>query len=68
MSGADLTGNALLQAQRFGARVTVPGRVTGLMLDGAHRIVALDDGTELRSRCVLVASGVFAIEPQTKTS
>ena len=58
ISGADLTGNALLQAQRFGARVTVPGKVTGLMLDGEHRIVALDDGTEIRSRCVLVASGV----------
>jgi thioredoxin reductase (NADPH) len=58
ISGADLTGNALLQAQRFGARVTVPGKVTGLMLDGAHRIVALDDGSEIRSRCVLVASGV----------
>jgi thioredoxin reductase (NADPH) len=58
VSGADLTGNALVQAQRFGARVTVPGRVTGLMLDGEHRIVALDDGSEIRSRCVLVASGV----------
>lgn len=58
VSGADLTGNALLQAQRFGARVTVPGKVTGLMLDGEHRIVALEDGTQLRARCVLVASGV----------
>src|SRR3954466_745662 len=58
ISGADLTRNALVQAQRFGARVTVPCRVRSLGLDGGDRIVTLMDGTRLRSRCVLVSSGV----------
>ena len=58
ISGEDLTRNALLQAQRFGARVSVPAEVRSLGLDGGDRIVTLADGTRLRTRCVLVASGV----------
>lgn len=58
ISGAELTRNALVQAQRFGARVTVPCRVRSLGLDAGDRIVTLMDGTRLRSRCVLVSSGV----------
>ena len=58
ISGAELTRNALVQAQRFGARVTVPCRVRSLGLDAGDRMVTLMDGTRLRSRCVLVSSGV----------
>jgi thioredoxin reductase (NADPH) len=58
ISGADLTRNALIQAQRFGARITVPCQVRSLGIDGGERIVTLADGTRLRSRCVLIATGV----------
>ncbi len=58
ISGAELTRNALIQAQRFGARVTVPSTVTSLGLDAGERVVTLTDGSRLRTRCVLVASGV----------
>jgi thioredoxin reductase (NADPH) len=58
ISGAELTRNALLQAQKFGARITVPATVRSLGLDGGDRVVTLADGTRLRTRCVLVASGV----------
>jgi thioredoxin reductase (NADPH) len=58
ISGADLTRNALLQAQRFGAQITVPCAVRSLGLSGGDRIVTLADGTRIRTRCVLVASGV----------
>jgi len=58
ISGANLTRNALLQAQKFGARITVPATVRSLGLDGGDRVVTLADGTRLRTRCVLVASGV----------
>jgi thioredoxin reductase (NADPH) len=58
ISGAELTRNALLQAQKFGAKITVPSKVRSLGLDGGERVVTLDDGTRLRTRCVLVASGV----------
>ena len=58
ISGSELTRYALIQAQRFGARITVPTTVRSLGLDGGDRIVTLGDGTRLRTRCVLVASGV----------
>lgn len=58
ISGAELTRNALLQAQRFGARITVPSTVRSLAIEGGDRVVTLEDGTRLRARCVLVASGV----------
>ncbi|MEO5820130.1 MAG: FAD-dependent oxidoreductase [Vicinamibacteraceae bacterium] len=58
ISGAELTRNALLQAQRFGARITVPGTVTKLAINDGIRLVTLGDGTQLRTRCVLVTTGV----------
>ena len=58
ISGAELTRNALLQAQKFGARISVPDRVVGLRLDGGRRTIVLEGGAEVHARCVLVASGV----------
>jgi thioredoxin reductase (NADPH) len=58
ISGAELTRNATMQAQRFGAQITVPCRVRSLGLVGGDRVVTLGDGTHIRARCVLVASGV----------
>jgi thioredoxin reductase (NADPH) len=58
ISGAELTGNALIQAQRFGARFTVPVTVRSLGLDGGDRVITLTDGARIKTRCVLVASGV----------
>ncbi|HEX5963089.1 MAG TPA: FAD-dependent oxidoreductase [Gemmatimonadales bacterium] len=58
ISGDELTRNALFQAQKFGAKITVPAEVRSLGLDGGERVVTLTDGARIRTRCVLVASGV----------
>jgi thioredoxin reductase (NADPH) len=58
ISGAELTRNAMIQAQRFGAKVSVQSPVRSLGINGGDRVVTLEDGTRLHSRCVLVASGV----------
>ena len=58
ISGAELTRNALVQAQRFGARITVPGEVARLGIEEGVRVITLADGTRLRTRCILVATGV----------
>jgi thioredoxin reductase (NADPH) len=58
ISGAELARNALVQAQKFGAQITVPVKVRSLGLDAGERLVTLTDGTRIRTRCVLVASGV----------
>jgi thioredoxin reductase (NADPH) len=57
ISGADLARNALLQAQKFGARISVPQSAVKLSLEGGLRVVKLDDGSRITTRCVLVASG-----------
>ena len=58
ISGKDLTQNALIQAQRFGAHITVPCTIRSLGINGGDHVVTLVDGTRIRTRCVLVASGV----------
>src|SRR5207237_6245586 len=52
ISGADLTRSALLQAQRFGARVSVPDRVIGLRLERGQRVLVLEHGAEVPPPCV----------------
>jgi thioredoxin reductase (NADPH) len=58
ISGGELTRNALLQAQKFGAQVSVPDRVVRLRLENGYRVLVLESGAEVHARCVLVASGV----------
>ena len=58
ISGRELIGNAILQAQRFDAHITVPREVQALGLSGGDRVVTLVDGTRILARCILVASGV----------
>jgi thioredoxin reductase (NADPH) len=58
VSGPELMRNALLQAQKFGARITVPGSVQRLGIDAGARVITLDDGTKIRGKSILVATGV----------
>jgi thioredoxin reductase (NADPH) len=58
ISGSELMRNALLQAQKFGARITVPGIVQRLGIDAGVRVITLADGTKIRGKSILVATGV----------
>ena len=58
ISGAELMRNALLQAQKFGARITLPATVHRLGIDAGARVITLADGTKIRGKCILVATGV----------
>jgi thioredoxin reductase (NADPH) len=58
ISGAELADRAVVQARRFGARITVPARATALTERGDHYVVTLEDGTEVGGRAIVVASGV----------
>jgi thioredoxin reductase (NADPH) len=58
VSGAELAERSLLQARKFGVRIVVPCRATGLgERDGFH-VVALEDGNELLAGVVVLALGV----------
>ncbi len=58
ISGADLCARGEVQALKFGTRFAVPRRVTGAKQEGRGFSVQLDDGVEVRTRALVVATGV----------
>jgi thioredoxin reductase (NADPH) len=57
ISGRALAGRAQVQAQKFGARLAVPRRVTRLDCTERPFTLELEDGGRIRARSVVVASG-----------
>ncbi|MFF4958848.1 FAD-dependent oxidoreductase [Streptomyces sp. NPDC001222] len=57
ISGAELTERGVLQANKFGARITVPAEATRLEPHDGHYTVTFADGTEIAARTVLLATG-----------
>jgi len=59
LSGADLTGRAYRQAWFFGASFLIGRVATALRpADADRHVIGFDDGSEVRSRAVVLASGV----------
>jgi thioredoxin reductase (NADPH) len=57
ISGSELTGRAVTQARKFGARTATPYSARTLEPgDGTHRI-ELDEGPEIIARAVVIATG-----------
>jgi thioredoxin reductase (NADPH) len=57
ISGEELASRAAIQAQRLGARLNAPCRAAGLRPDEGFHVVTLDDGSEIATRSVIIASG-----------
>jgi thioredoxin reductase len=58
ISGAELAGRALEQARMFGAHFVYGNPATSLAGDGELRVVGLEDGSRVRGRTVVIATGV----------
>jgi thioredoxin reductase (NADPH) len=58
VSGRDLTGRAVTQAQRLGAELLVPLEVTGVSFDAGYKRLQLTDGREIVTRTMLAATGM----------
>ena len=58
LSGRELTSRAYEQAWLFGAQFAFTRRVTALQPQADGHTVTLDDGTQVHSRCVIIATGV----------
>jgi thioredoxin reductase (NADPH) len=58
VSGGDLAVRAYTQAWSFGAEYVYGNPATSLRPEGAELVVTVADGTEVRSRAVVVASGM----------
>ena len=58
ISGGELATRATAQARRFGAEVLLARPLVDIANDGPGYLARLSDGTEVRSRSMLVATGV----------
>src|SRR5207244_4255351 len=58
ISGSELATRAAAQARRFGAEVLLARRLADISREGPGYVACLSDGTTVRSRAMLVASGV----------
>ncbi len=63
ISGGELTGRALKQAQKFGARMMVARSAARLDCDHRPYKVILEDGTTLLTRAIVLAAGVQYNKP-----
>ncbi|GIF00829.1 FAD-dependent oxidoreductase [Paractinoplanes rishiriensis] len=57
ISGAELADRAVVQAKKFGAELNVPVEAVRLEWHDRDQVVHLDDGTQLRTRTVVIATG-----------
>ncbi|GAA3846725.1 FAD-dependent oxidoreductase [Saccharothrix violaceirubra] len=57
ISGAELAERSVIQAAKFGARVAVPAQARTLEARGGRYAVGFDDGIEIVSHTVVIASG-----------
>jgi thioredoxin reductase (NADPH) len=57
ISGQELAGRAYTQAKKFGADIFISRSVTKLTCDRKPYALELDDGTTLKSRSVIIATG-----------
>jgi len=57
ITGSELAGRAVLQADKFGAHISVPTPVTKLTFDKAYSILELEGGENIVAKCLLIATG-----------
>ena len=57
LTGSELAERAVLQANKFGAVLSIPAPVTGVTFNGGYSVIALDDGETVVAKCLLVATG-----------
>ena len=57
ISGADLMGRAVLQAQKFGTEFSTPSLATALEVGGPRPAVRIAGGERVEARCILIATG-----------
>ena len=63
ISGRDLADRAFAQAQKFGANIMIAKGATELKTDRKPFGLSLDDGTSIRARTVIIATGARYRKP-----
>ena len=57
ITGSELADRAVLQADKFGARISIPTPVINLSFDQAYSVLGLEGGETVVAKCLLIATG-----------
>lgn len=57
ITGSELADRAVLQAEKFGARISIPTPVTKLSFDKTYCVLELEGGENVVAKCLLIATG-----------
>ncbi len=57
ITGAELAERAVVQANKFGAKLDVATQVTALTFDNRYPVLHLDGGEKVTAKCLLIATG-----------
>lgn len=57
VSGTDLIGRGLVQAEKFGAQLSAPCAAVALREEAGHLVIELSDGATVAGRAVIAATG-----------
>jgi thioredoxin reductase (NADPH) len=57
ITGGELTDRAILQANKFGARLSMPTPAVRMKFENGYTIVDVDDGESITAKCLLIATG-----------
>jgi thioredoxin reductase (NADPH) len=57
ISGSELADRAVIQAEKFGAHISVPAEATALEQRDGYHVVRLNDGTTIAGHTVVIATG-----------
>ncbi|MCU1504005.1 MAG: cyclic nucleotide-binding protein [Ilumatobacteraceae bacterium] len=59
ISGGELAELAIIQAEKFGVRISVAAQASSLALDGERHVIGLDDQSTVCARTVIIATGAW---------
>jgi len=57
ITGSELADRAVLQADKFGARISIPTPVTKLTFDKVYSVLESEGGENVVAKCLLIATG-----------
>lgn len=57
ITGGELTDRAIYQANKFGAKLSVPARVSRLRFAEKYPVLELEEGEPVVAKCLLIATG-----------
>jgi thioredoxin reductase (NADPH) len=57
ITGSELADRAVLQADKFGARFSIPTSVINLSFDKTYSVLGLEGGETVVAKCLLIATG-----------